>query len=81
MHVNVSLVRQVANQMVSSLTMAVTGCVCNVCTYNYYDFVVNFHSKDNLRIDFLRLHSVLPKTVECTNCKLLCQLRLERHLR
>ena len=48
--------------------------------YNYCDSIVNIHSKNNVRIDFLCLHGVLPKTVECTNNRLPCKLKLEKHV-
>ena len=74
MHIYVSPVGRVAYKIVSILTMAVMGSVCSGCTYNYRDFIVNFHSKDEVGVDFLHSHSVLLKTVECPNCKLQAQI-------
>ena len=63
MHVYISPIGRVASQMLSSLTMTVMAdtylfSVCSVCAYNYQNLIVNFHSRDNMRIDFLRLHNV-----------------------
>ena len=64
MHLYVLLVGRVAYEILSSFNIAVVAdtylvSVCSGCTHNYWDFIENPHSKDNMGIDLLRSYGVL----------------------
>ena len=77
MHVYVSPVGRVVWQILPILNMAVSTdtslvSVCSGCACNYWDFIVNFDSKDNVGIDFLLSHGVFyprQSSVIIANCR------------
>ena len=59
--------------------MATVDDACGGCIYSNWEFTANFFQKSTVAADFLRRHGVLPRSVECPNCKLPCKLRQDRH--
>ena len=61
-----------------SHTMAIAQDACTGCCFTYWQFTSKFFEKSSVAVSFLRQHGVLPKGVECPNCKLPCKLREDR---
>ena len=63
-----------------SSAMATINVTCTGCHFDYWEFIVKFHSKDDLCYEFLREHGVLPVGVECPECHTPCKLQSDRRV-
>ena len=48
---------------------------CNDCFYSYFEGIVVFFGKNNVPMDFLKSHGVIPVNVKCSKYQKDCNFR------